>query len=264
MADQNNPPSIDPANDDSMLGLMNVVLQKFLQGVDDMLPARIVSYDRDTNKAVIAPMVAMLTTGGTTVPRAQVQGVNVFRFGAGGHVLAFNLKPGDFGWMKANDRDISLFMQGFSEGAPNTLRKHSFEDAIFIPDVLKDVTIVGEDDENVVLQTTDGKYRIAIWDDRIKLTGDDTTMVLKTGTVEINAPISITAQAPDIFLNGNVSSNGGPGTPDISLTASNSISMSAPNINIDSGNLIINGVKYELHHHSSAVGDGGSQTGGIV
>jgi hypothetical protein len=247
-----------------MLGMLNTVLRKFLQATDDMLPAKVVSYDRDSNRAVLQPMVAMLTTEGATVSRAQVQGVPVLRIGGGGHVLAFNLKEGDFGWIKANDRDISLFAQSFSATAPNTTRFHSFEDALFIPDAMKDVVIKGEDDENAVFQTIDGKYRIALWDDRIKITADNTTVELKTGTAEITAPLTMTINAPNILLNGNVTSGGGAGTPNLVLAASASITMSAPAIAINSANLVINGTRYDSHHHASAVGTGGSQTGGIV
>lgn len=257
-------PSHDPADDDSLLGMLNTVLRKFLQGVDNALPAKIISYDRPSNRAVVQPMVAMLTTDGATVSRAQIQGIPVLLLGGGGHMLSFNLKPGDLGWIHASDRDISLFMQSFSNSSPNTIRFHSFEDSLFIPDAMRDFTINGEDEENAVLQTLDGKYRIAIWDDRVKITGDDTTVEMKTGTVDIKAPLTITAEAPNILLNGNVTSGGGIGTPNMVLTASNSISMNAPNITVTSPNFVINGTRYEDHHHSSQVGDGGSQTGDVV
>jgi hypothetical protein len=257
-------PSHDPANDDSLLGALNVVLRKFLQSVDGALPARIVSYERHPeNRAVVQPMVAMLTTEGATVPRAQINGVPVLLLGGGGHMLSFNLKPGDFGWLVANDRDISLFMQSFTNASPNTVRFHSFEDAIFIPDAMRDFTINDEDADNVVLQTLDGKYRVTIWDDRVKITADDTTVEMKTGTIELKAPLTITAEAPNILLNGNVTSGGGIGTPNFVLSASNSISMNSPNINIDSANLVINGTRYEDHQHTDVV-TGGDNTGGVA
>ncbi len=43
-----------------------------------------------------------------------------------------------FGWIKANDRDISLiFQRGGLEDQPNTARLHSFSDAMFFPDTIK-------------------------------------------------------------------------------------------------------------------------------
>lgn len=241
-------PSGDPANLDSMEGMFNTILRKFLQGQDDMLPARVVSYDRDTNRAEVLPMVAMLTTGGQQVQRAQVSSVPVLTLGGGGHVLAFNLKPGDFGWLKANDRDISMFLQTFSGGPPNTYRMHSFEDALFIPDPMRGVTIEGEDDENVVLQTLDGKFRIAVWDDRVKVTADQSFIELQNGVATI--------QALQINLNGNVTSNGGAGTPNISLTAAASITITAPSV-------VIQGREFLAHNHNGVV-PGAGNSGGVV
>ncbi|OWK42477.1 hypothetical protein [Fimbriiglobus ruber] len=43
---------------------------------------------------------------------------------------------GDTGWIKANDRDISLFKQTTAASSPNTARLHDFADAMFFPDTL--------------------------------------------------------------------------------------------------------------------------------
>ena len=165
-------PSLNPANEGSMVGMMQQVLQKFLQGVDDMLPAKVVAYDRASNMATVQPLIMMVTTAGDTIQRAPVASVPVFQIGAGGFVLNFNLNAGDLGWIKANDRDISHFIRSFSQQKPNTFRLHSFEDGVFFPNVLTGFTIDEEDAENVVLQTLDGSQRVAIWPDKIKITSD--------------------------------------------------------------------------------------------
>lgn len=162
MADTHANPSRDPANDDSLLGMARQVLDKFLQGVDDMLPARVVSYDRASNRAVVVPMVKLLTTDNRQVGRAQVASVPVFQYGGGGFVLSVNLKPGDLGWLKANDRDISLVMQAYRDNAPNTLRKHSFQDAMFYPDAMRDIVTAGDEGDNLTLQSLDGNSRFTL------------------------------------------------------------------------------------------------------
>lgn len=170
MTDPRAIPSRDPANDDSLIGMARQILGKFLAGVDDMLPARVVSYDRASNRATVVPMVKLLTTDGRQVGRAQLASIPVFRYGGGGVVLSFPIQPGDLGWIKASDRDISLVLQGGNDSAPNTLRKHKFEDGMFIPDVFSGVTITAEDDGHAVLQTLDGGTRLSIWDEYIKIT----------------------------------------------------------------------------------------------
>lgn len=169
MADPHANPSRDPANEGDLLGMARQILDKFLQGVDDMLPARVVSYDRATNRAQVVPLVKVLTTDNRQITRAQIASIPVMMFGGDGFVLSFPLKKGDLGWIKANDRDISLVLQSYRDTAPNTLRKHSFQDAVFIPDVMRGVTIAGEDEGHAVLQTLDGSVKVALWPDRIKL-----------------------------------------------------------------------------------------------
>lgn len=170
MAEQHANPSRDPANDGSLLGMARQILDKFLSQIDDMLPARVLSYDRTANRATVLPLIKLLTTDDRRIGRAQIASVPVMTFGGDNVVLSFNLKAGDLGWIKANDRDISIMLQGYKDSAPNTLRKHSFQDAVFIPDVMHGMTLNAEDEEHAVLQTLDGTVRVAIWPDRVKIT----------------------------------------------------------------------------------------------
>lgn len=172
MADESegNAPSGNPADEDSLAGVFRTVLTKFLQQTDDMLPAVVIAYDRVKNRATVHPQVMMGTTDGSKVSRAQIAEVPVLNIGGGGFVLSFPIKPGDFGWIKASDRDISLFLQGLQEEWPNTKRMHSFQDGLFIPDVMKAWTLDGADQERAVLQSTDGATRIAIGADTVEIT----------------------------------------------------------------------------------------------
>ena len=206
------PPSHNPADDDSLPGMMAFVLKKFLQGeVDDMLPARVIAYDRASNRACVQPLIAMVTTAGVQVERQQVASIPVFQFGGGNCMLSFNLRPGDLGWIKANDRDISLFLANYNDAPPNTERLHDFADALFFPDVMRNYTINAEDDSHAVLQTTDGSQRIALWPDKVKITATeilaDTPIFTVTGIFNVlnqngeANPCNITG---DINTTGNV------------------------------------------------------------
>ena len=157
------PPSRNPTDDDSMVGVFNVVLSKFLQNfVDDMIPGKVVAYNRTTNLAQVQPLVSRVTTKGNIVQRAAVQSVPVLQIGGGGFMLNFPIKAGDLGFIKANDVDISLFKQIWQMVIPNTARKHNFADSIFIPAVLTGFTIETPDTNNVVLQAIDGSVRISL------------------------------------------------------------------------------------------------------
>src|SRR5699024_6656222 len=75
------------------------------------------------------------------------------------------------GWLKANDRDISLMMQrGGMEDWPNTQRLHSFSDAMFFPDTLKEWAINGENADAMVIQSMDGSVCVALHEGRNTMT----------------------------------------------------------------------------------------------
>lgn len=182
MSSTTHKPSIDPADEGDLLGSLRHILGKELQNLDGMLPAKVIAYDRTKNRATVQPLIMLLTTSNTTVARATLASVPVYQLGGGGFILNFNLKPGDLGWIKANDRDISLFLQSYASSAPNTIRKHSFSDAVFYPDVMKGYTIAGEDAENAVLQNLDGSVKIALSAAGVKITAPSIEFVSSTLT----------------------------------------------------------------------------------
>lgn len=189
-------PSNDPADELSLTGAFRAILTKFLQDVDDCLPATVVAYDRVKNRATVKPLIMMGTTDGEKVGRAAIPSVPVFNIGGGGFILSFPIKPGDLGWLKASDRDISLFLQGLKEEWPNTRRAHSFQDALFFPDVMRQWALSGEDADRAVFQSVDGTVRIAIGSDRIKMTAPlielDTPLVHMTGDLTVAGDVAAT------------------------------------------------------------------------
>jgi hypothetical protein len=184
------PPNLDKANDGDFAGVMTDVLQNFLRGVDDMIPAKVVSYDDATNRAVIKPLVMLGTTDGQKISRAQLSNIPVFRFGGGGFFIRFPVKAGDFGWLKATDRDMSLIMQrGGLEDWPNTLRQHSFSDGMFFPDTLKSWAIDGANADALVIQSLDGSVCVSLHSGKIKIEATDIEVVGNmsvTGTMTNN------------------------------------------------------------------------------
>lgn len=165
-----NKPNTDAADDGSLSGQLGAALKAFfLNQFEGMLPATVVSYNDQTNRAVIKPLVMLGTTSGAKVSRAQVSGIPVYRFGGGGFFMRFPIKAGDFGWIKANDRDISLvFQRGGLEDWPNTTRMHKFSDAMFFPDTFKQWVISGENADKAVWQTMDGETCISLGAGEIK------------------------------------------------------------------------------------------------
>lgn len=192
-------PNIDPAHTGQLSGQLKQVLRNFLMSVDDMLPARVVSYNDQTNRADVQPLVMLGTTDGQKVSRAPVRGIPALRMGGGGFFIRFPIKPGDFGWIKANDRDISLIMQ--SQGGqdwPNTERLHSFSDALFIPDTVRDWVIDEEDAGSLVIQSLDGETKISIADGRVDIRAGavkvDADEVVITGALTVEGGADVTGE----------------------------------------------------------------------
>lgn len=156
------PPSRNPAFDDSLPGVFEVVLRKFLQNLDDMLPASVVAYDATANRVQVQPVISAVLTDGTILARAPLLSIPVQQIGGGGFVLRFPIKPGDLGFVKSNDRDISLFLQSLQTAVPNTARLHSFSDAVFLPMALAAITIGSGDSASVSLQTVNGLVRLSV------------------------------------------------------------------------------------------------------
>lgn len=182
-------PNTEQSIQGSMAGQTRQAIVKYIrEELDDCLPARVVSYDDATNRAVIHPICMLGTTGGQKVSRAQIANIPVFRFGGGGFFMRFPLKPGDLGWLKATDRDISLIMQAGAEEWPNTTRLHSFSDALFFPDTLKGWVIDGEFSDAAVWQSLDGSTVIALADDKITLKQGGTKIEVSAAGVAMEGP----------------------------------------------------------------------------
>lgn len=59
-----NKPNTDIASDGSLAGALSSAFRNLMMNTEDMLPATVVSYDDKTNRAVIKPLVMMVTTEG--------------------------------------------------------------------------------------------------------------------------------------------------------------------------------------------------------
>lgn len=197
---RNSYPSIDPALNDTLAGAVSFAISKSLQAIDDMLPAKVVAFKPGAPAYVqVQPMIKILTTTNTQISRAQLAEIPVLTMGGNGFVMYFSLKPGDLGYIKANDRDISLYLQYLAESPPNTDRMHSFSDAVFIPAVLTQYTINPEDTGNMILQSLDGTVKISLGTGKIKIAAP---------TVEIDGLTTVTMTTPLLHVFGNIAATG--------------------------------------------------------
>lgn len=195
-----NNPDIDPANNGSLVGVMNFAVQKMLQAMNGMLPAQVTSYDRETNRVEVQLMISLKTTDGSQVPRPHLVNIPVLALGGGTFSISFPLKSGDLGWVIAADRDISTFLQNYTQTAPPTTRMHNFADGMFIPDLMKSYNISGNNEDYLIIQNEDASLSVEMGlnsstgANEINVTGDriNITVNNSTGYVVINGNLFVT------------------------------------------------------------------------
>ena len=155
-----NNPDIDPANNYSLVGVINFAFQKMMQSMNNMLPAQVTAYDRETNRVSVQIMINLVTTDGQQVARPHLVNIPVLILGGGTFSISFPLNVGDLGWVLANDRDISLFLQTYGQSAPNTTRMNNFADGMFIPDMMKTFNYSSATEGYFIIQSQDGTMLI--------------------------------------------------------------------------------------------------------
>lgn len=221
--------SVNKNDEDLLTGLANVIINHVKKKMQNSIPVKVTWVSEDRKKVNVQPQIMIVGTDGSTLSRGEIQGVPVSHDGAGGFLFSFNILVGDLGWINASDRDISLFIQSYSETKPNTERMHSFSDARFIPDIMTNFTIAEEDASALVIQNREGNVKIALDEQEIRITKDSITFVLSGDTV--------TGVAPGGFdLNGF--------TIDSSGAAESPVSLTAPSA-------VINGKELAEHDHPS-------------
>ncbi|AWB00255.1 hypothetical protein LCS82_13800 [Vibrio harveyi] len=202
------PNSRRPENDDSLEGTFREILRKHDQKFQDMLPAMVISHDRSTVPARVRvrPLISIVDTLGNVRKREEIPNIPVYQLGAGGVFMSFNIEPGDLGWIKANDRDISNFLQSYLDAKPNTMRMHNFSDAVFFPDIMRKYLIAKEDQKAATIQSRDGSVKIALDDKQIRIANKAVRFEVNDNSVDISAPGGVDINGAKIGGDGAISS----------------------------------------------------------
>lgn len=230
---------INPFTDlDWLAGVLNKLKWRIFRDLEVQLPC-VVTVVHSRNLVSVKPLISKINSDGNRESRKEITHVQVETQGAGNILISHPVAVGSLGWIHASDRDISLFLQGYSENQPGTRRMHSFSDAKFVPDVMTNFTVAEEDATATVIQNRDGTVKIAV---------DETEIRLTSGTVEILIDGSaVTGIAPGGFnFNGFIIGSDGElqtptgltsGAGDITTVTGNSIDGHDHDvINVQSGN----------------------------
>ena len=233
-------PSKPPAIDGELGGAISFIFRKLLMKTDGMLPAKVISYNRQTNRATVQPLISIISTSAQRVGRAPIAAVPVLALGGGNFFMNFPLGPGDLGWIEASDRDISLFLQSAQQASPNDGRLHSFEHGRFVPDAFDRYTFA-LDAGALVISSFDGSTRIVMSEGKINLIAAD--VQINSTTLELNAATSVTVNTDAYNVNATGSGTNITGAVDLPT------------------NTTIAGRSFMGHFHTDPQG---GNTGGVV
>jgi len=207
-----NNPSLDPADNNSLAGSIRFAFSKMIQNVNGCLPAMVLAYDRVTNRVQVQLLISLITTSGAAVPRPQIDSLPVLLLGGGGFLLSFPLNTGDLGWVIANDRDISNFLQSYAMAVPNTNRISQFSDGVFVPDAMRGYELSPDADDNAVLQSLDGTVSLTITPTGINITAAETVTINAGHNLNVNAAanmlVTLNSGAGILGVVGSISATG--------------------------------------------------------
>lgn len=204
-------PSVNPADVNSLEGFCDFLKDRIFLELEKVAPAQILSYDRKTNRASVQILNMGITSTGGTVPKQPLTDVPCLILQGGGMALSFPIKKDDIGWIVAADRDISVFKRVLAMFAPNTYQKHKYKDSFFIPDKVEGFEISAEDEDAILLTSTNGATKLSIKPDGITLTADTTT---------VKGNLTITGETTAAKV---IAQNGASGTFTNSVTVVNGI-----------------------------------------
>ena len=197
------PPVARAASTGNLLAQTLDTLRAFVRDeLDDCLPCRVEAVT-ETGTVNVQILPLMILSDGTTMARTPLLDIPVQWPGCQTALIRFKLQPGCLGLLKATDRDITLILQQMAEARPNTLRRHSFSDAFFIPADFREFTEAGAGD--VVIQMRDGVNHISMGADNITLTTGDSTFVLADGDLTAtigSSELSLSPSALSVTING--------------------------------------------------------------
>lgn len=190
-------PAFNPADLASPEGILNFLKKQIFSELYVAMPAVIVAFDRESNRAKVQPAIYALSNNDEQIAFPELHNIPVHTPGGGGFAASFPLEAGNTGWLMICDRDISLFKQSLTLVPPNTYRRHQPEDAFFVPDVLQKIKISPEDISSAVWQKIDGSIKITLSPESVNILGN-TNIV---GNLNVTGSISSTE---DISAAGDV------------------------------------------------------------
>lgn len=182
-------PSYNPSDIMDESGVIDFFLQKNAADIQKVIPAKIISYDRNLNRATIQILTLFLTSTGQKLQMKSIPNIPVLTLAGGGFVLSFPVQAEQIGFLLASDRDISLLKQNLTSYTPATNRQHQYEDSIFIPLNLNGFTVNEADANALLISSLDGATKLSIQNNLITMTAAN---IVFNGNTTVNGTLTAT------------------------------------------------------------------------
>lgn len=177
-----------------------------LKGYWFNLPGIIVSYNKNTKRAVVRPAINIELTDNTTVQQSSIVNVPVVWPGGGGFTLLAPLPPGTPVVLHFSQRGIVQFKEVFAEANPGS-NFFSKADAMIVPGFGNINGVTPAKDDGLCLQSENGVNFVSIEDGIVTVETDGDVNVncdKLTGTVAATAEIA----CPEVTITGNLTVTG--------------------------------------------------------
>lgn len=179
------------SNRDNFNAAVSYLVEFIKNGIDCVMPAIVLDYDRAEHKATIQPLIKFkyeISDGNYEYKdRPILKSVSVFHLRIGGFDIDFPLKNGDTGWLVASDRDGYIAKQRNSETIardnkgtqePTTDMVHAFGSGFFLPDSWCKTSIDDNDANALIIsalnENGNATMKITVTPQKVvRITGED-------------------------------------------------------------------------------------------
>lgn len=167
--------------------LQHCIRQWATANIHTALPGQVESYDANTRRAVIQPLIKLVvqpddpTQPANSIERSILVNVPVIHPLAGGLYVQLPVKQGDQGMILFSERGLTEFKQSGRMAMPD--RTRMFDDAVFLPVDFGHQPVSVVDSDAVVVQSVDGSTSVAVKPGAVTITASNVEINSSTTTI---------------------------------------------------------------------------------
>lgn len=185
----------------------NFLEDELLKIIEKIIPARIISYDKNTNRCSCRITICDEDNNNEVITPPELIDIPVFNYGNSNFGLKFKIEEGDLGYLLACDKDITKFKKDYIPSSPEKFIRHRYFNGFFLPD--KMVKPINTDDDIYIGDTNISTF-LTINKDDLKLNSKEINInATDSVKIKINGVDAIKIENSKItFLNNTLEIDG--------------------------------------------------------